>query len=184
MSLESGTTLCRLNHELLPEPGRPMASTTRPFGGRPRSRRNHCGSRLRQRFRWCFRAFPADIRTFIRNLGGPRIGNIVFRCSRSECLRNSLFAASSPTTASAAATTSSRSLSGTSGRGTRRFCRLGRRFCFASRFFRFALLLGRHGGRRFIRFRRRRVCGIKVSRLQRRWSRLLFLLRGLLLATL
>ncbi len=34
MSLESGTTLCRLNHELLPEPGSPIASTTIPFGGR------------------------------------------------------------------------------------------------------------------------------------------------------
>jgi hypothetical protein len=34
MSLESGTTLWRLNHELLPEPGRPIARTTTPFGGR------------------------------------------------------------------------------------------------------------------------------------------------------
>jgi len=34
MSLESGTTLCRLNQELLPDPGRPIASTTMPFGGR------------------------------------------------------------------------------------------------------------------------------------------------------
>ena len=34
MSLESGTTLWRLNHELLPEPGNPMARTTTPFGGR------------------------------------------------------------------------------------------------------------------------------------------------------
>src|SRR6266851_5215120 len=34
MSLESGITLCRLNQELLPEPGRPIASTTRPLGGR------------------------------------------------------------------------------------------------------------------------------------------------------
>ena len=34
MSLESGTTLWRLNQELLPEPGRPMARTTMPFGGR------------------------------------------------------------------------------------------------------------------------------------------------------
>ena len=34
MSLESGTTLWRLNHELLPEPGSPMARTTTPFGGR------------------------------------------------------------------------------------------------------------------------------------------------------
>ena len=34
MSLESGVTLCRLNHVLFPEPGNPMASTTIPFGGR------------------------------------------------------------------------------------------------------------------------------------------------------
>ena len=34
MSLESGTTLCRLNHVLLPEPGSPIASTTIPLGGR------------------------------------------------------------------------------------------------------------------------------------------------------
>ncbi len=34
MSLDSGTTLWRLNHELLPEPGSPMARTTTPFGGR------------------------------------------------------------------------------------------------------------------------------------------------------
>ena len=34
MSLESGVTLCRLNHELLPEPGSPIARTTMPFGGR------------------------------------------------------------------------------------------------------------------------------------------------------
>ncbi len=34
MSLESGVTLCRLNHELLPDPGKPMARTTMPFGGR------------------------------------------------------------------------------------------------------------------------------------------------------
>src|ERR1700723_2813594 len=34
MSLESGTTLWRLNQELLPEPGRPMARTTMPFGAR------------------------------------------------------------------------------------------------------------------------------------------------------
>src|SRR3984885_14867562 len=33
MSLDSGTTLWRLNQELLPEPGSPMASTTTPFGG-------------------------------------------------------------------------------------------------------------------------------------------------------
>ena len=34
MSLERGTTLWRLNQELLPEPGSPMASTTTPFGAR------------------------------------------------------------------------------------------------------------------------------------------------------
>src|SRR6266436_8772077 len=33
-SLESGAMLWRLNHELLPEPGRPMARITAPFGGR------------------------------------------------------------------------------------------------------------------------------------------------------
>ena len=31
MSLESGVTLCRLNQELLPDPGSPMASTTTPL---------------------------------------------------------------------------------------------------------------------------------------------------------
>src|SRR5438270_5635238 len=36
MSLESGFKLCRLNHELLPEPGSPMASTTVPFDARGR----------------------------------------------------------------------------------------------------------------------------------------------------
>jgi len=34
MSLESGTTLWRLNQELLPDPGNPMARTTMPLGGR------------------------------------------------------------------------------------------------------------------------------------------------------
>ncbi len=34
MSLESGAMLWRLNHVLLPDPGKPMASTTIPFGGR------------------------------------------------------------------------------------------------------------------------------------------------------
>src|SRR4051812_27327919 len=34
MSLDSATTLCRLNQELLPEPGSPIANTTMPFGGR------------------------------------------------------------------------------------------------------------------------------------------------------
>ena len=34
MSLDSGITLCRLNHELFPEPGKPIARTTTPFGGR------------------------------------------------------------------------------------------------------------------------------------------------------
>ena len=34
MSLESGATLWRLNQELLPEPGRPIASTTMPLGAR------------------------------------------------------------------------------------------------------------------------------------------------------
>jgi len=34
MSLESGTTLFRLNQELLPDPGSPIARTTTPFGGR------------------------------------------------------------------------------------------------------------------------------------------------------
>src|ERR1700722_5628761 len=34
MSLESGTTLWRLNQELLPDPGSPMARTTMPLGGR------------------------------------------------------------------------------------------------------------------------------------------------------
>src|SRR6202161_3468572 len=33
-SLERGVRLWRLNHELLPEPGSPIASTTTPFGGR------------------------------------------------------------------------------------------------------------------------------------------------------
>jgi hypothetical protein len=33
MSLESGVMLWRLNHELLPEPGSPIASTTTPFEG-------------------------------------------------------------------------------------------------------------------------------------------------------
>src|SRR6266478_4547105 len=33
-SLERGDILCRLNHELLPEPGRPIAKTTTPFGVR------------------------------------------------------------------------------------------------------------------------------------------------------
>jgi hypothetical protein len=31
MSLESGSMLCRLNHVLLPEPGRPIESTTAPL---------------------------------------------------------------------------------------------------------------------------------------------------------
>jgi len=34
MSLESGTTLWRLNHVLFPEPGSPIASTTIPLGAR------------------------------------------------------------------------------------------------------------------------------------------------------
>ena len=34
MSLESGVMLCRLNHELLPDPGNPMARTTVPFEAR------------------------------------------------------------------------------------------------------------------------------------------------------
>src|SRR6201987_4009896 len=34
MSLESGVILLRLNQELLPEPGRPMARMTAPLGGR------------------------------------------------------------------------------------------------------------------------------------------------------
>src|SRR5712692_2339601 len=34
MSLESGLMLCRLNQELLPDPGRPIARTTTPFGAR------------------------------------------------------------------------------------------------------------------------------------------------------
>ena len=33
-SLESGEILCRLNHELFPDPGRPIAKTTTPFGAR------------------------------------------------------------------------------------------------------------------------------------------------------
>lgn len=33
MSLESGVMLFRLNHELLPEPGRPIERMTAPFGG-------------------------------------------------------------------------------------------------------------------------------------------------------
>src|SRR5579863_4766671 len=33
-SLESGVILLRLNHELLPEPGNPIANTTTPFGER------------------------------------------------------------------------------------------------------------------------------------------------------
>src|ERR1700679_2115529 len=33
-SLESGVTLWRLNHELLPEPGSPIARTTTPLEGR------------------------------------------------------------------------------------------------------------------------------------------------------
>src|SRR5260221_1075957 len=37
MSLESGLRLCRLNHELLPDPGNPMASTTVPFDARGRA---------------------------------------------------------------------------------------------------------------------------------------------------
>src|SRR5438270_180220 len=36
MSLESGFKLCRLNHELLPEPGSPIARTTVPFDARGR----------------------------------------------------------------------------------------------------------------------------------------------------
>jgi hypothetical protein len=32
MSLESGVILCRLNHELFPEPGSPMARITLPLG--------------------------------------------------------------------------------------------------------------------------------------------------------
>src|SRR5205807_505972 len=32
-SLDSGRMLCRLNHELLPEPGSPIASTTLPLLG-------------------------------------------------------------------------------------------------------------------------------------------------------
>src|SRR2546426_7523981 len=34
-SLESGVMLCRLNHELFPEPGSPMAKITTPFGRTP-----------------------------------------------------------------------------------------------------------------------------------------------------
>ena len=34
MSLESGVMLCRLNHELLPDPGNPMARTTVPLEAR------------------------------------------------------------------------------------------------------------------------------------------------------
>src|SRR3989442_12173978 len=34
MSLESGVILCRLNQELLPDPGRPIARTTTPLGAR------------------------------------------------------------------------------------------------------------------------------------------------------
>src|SRR2546430_16131650 len=34
-SLESGVMLCRLNHELFPEPGSPMAKITTPFGRAP-----------------------------------------------------------------------------------------------------------------------------------------------------
>ncbi len=33
MSLESGVILCRLNHELFPDPGNPMARITLPFEG-------------------------------------------------------------------------------------------------------------------------------------------------------
>src|SRR2546427_10947776 len=33
-SLESGVILCRLNQELLPDPGRPIARTTTPLGAR------------------------------------------------------------------------------------------------------------------------------------------------------
>src|SRR6266849_2891767 len=34
MSLESGVILCRLNHELFPDPGNPIARITLPFGTR------------------------------------------------------------------------------------------------------------------------------------------------------
>ncbi len=45
MSLESGTTLWRLNHELLPEPGSPIARTTIPFGGRADAAGTAAGTR-------------------------------------------------------------------------------------------------------------------------------------------
>ncbi len=45
MSLESGTTLCRLNHELFPEPGSPIARTTMPFGGRADAAGTAAGTR-------------------------------------------------------------------------------------------------------------------------------------------
>ena len=101
MSLDNGTTLCRLNQELLPEPGSPMASTTMPLGGRAGAAGTAAGVAWRSRNRsFCLGRFQ---RAFF---GAPpwypgRSGTMPF-ARRGEGLRYGLFA-----TASASATATS-----------------------------------------------------------------------------
>ena len=64
MSLESGTTLWRLNQELLPEPGSPIARTTMPFGGRAGAA-GHCDGAV-GRLRAGAAASPFGARSFGR----------------------------------------------------------------------------------------------------------------------
>ena len=76
MSLESGTTLCRLNHELLPDPGSPMASTTIPLGGRGGAAGMRPGG-----VEVCGTETAASAAAGLRLFGGPR------RASDLQCQR-------------------------------------------------------------------------------------------------